>query len=61
MKTIEGTFVKSNEYLILKAEILIRTKEWKEAALALNGIGKHEEIGERGSGIPNPVSGIARV
>jgi hypothetical protein len=34
MKTIEGTYIKSNEYLLLKAEILIRTKEWKEASMA---------------------------
>jgi hypothetical protein len=44
MNSIESAYVKSNEYLILKAEILIRTKEWKEATMSLNGIGKHEEI-----------------
>jgi hypothetical protein len=29
---------------LLKAEILIRTKEWKEATMALTGIGKYEDI-----------------
>jgi hypothetical protein len=55
MKTIEGTFIRSNEYLLLKAEILIRTNEWKEAIMAFNGIGR------RDNSLPNPVLGIARI
>jgi hypothetical protein len=44
IKSIESTFIRSDEFLIMKAEIMIRTREWREAALAINGIGKNNEI-----------------
>jgi hypothetical protein len=44
MKSIESTYINSNEYLILKAEILVRTREWKEAAVAINGTGRNTEV-----------------
>jgi hypothetical protein len=30
--------------LIIKAEILVRVREWKEAILAISGIGKNFEV-----------------
>jgi hypothetical protein len=44
MKSVEKTYVPSNEYLILKAEFLVRIREWKEAILAINGTGKNTEV-----------------
>jgi hypothetical protein len=44
MKSIESTYIKSIEYLILKAEILVRTREWREAAMAINGTGASTEV-----------------
>jgi hypothetical protein len=44
MRSIEETYIRSNEYLILKAEILIRTREWREATMTINGIGKNNEL-----------------
>jgi hypothetical protein len=44
MKSIESTYISSNEYLILKAEILVRTREWREEALAINGTGTNKEV-----------------
>jgi hypothetical protein len=44
IKSIESTFIKSDEFLLLKAEIMVRTREWREATMAINGIGKHNEI-----------------
>jgi hypothetical protein len=44
MKSIESTYINSNEYLILKAEISVRTREWREAAMAINGTGNNKEV-----------------
>jgi hypothetical protein len=44
MKSIESTFINSNEFLILKAEISVRTREWREAAMAINGTGNNKEV-----------------
>jgi hypothetical protein len=44
VKSIESTYIKSIEYLILKAEILVRTREWREAAMAINGTGASTEV-----------------
>jgi hypothetical protein len=38
MKTIEKTFIRTDEYLLLKTEILIKANEWKEASTAFNGL-----------------------
>jgi hypothetical protein len=44
MKSIESTYINSNEYLILKAEISVRTREWREPVMAINGTGKNTEV-----------------
>jgi hypothetical protein len=44
MKSIESTFIKSDEFLIIKAELLVRTREWRETAMAINGVGKRNEV-----------------
>jgi hypothetical protein len=44
MKTIEESFVRSDEYLLIKAEILVKAKEWKEATMAINGMSKNGEL-----------------
>jgi hypothetical protein len=44
MKTIEETFVRSDEYLLVKTEILIKTNEWREATMAFNRMNKSGEM-----------------
>jgi hypothetical protein len=36
MKTIEETYVFEEEYVLIKAEILAKANEWKEATSAFN-------------------------
>jgi hypothetical protein len=43
MKTIGETFVRTDEYLLLKTEILIKANEWKETSTAFNGLNKGGE------------------